>query len=154
MLALNLPSFEPKLKKTDRLYIWDRIRRKYVVLTPEEWVRQHFVNFLIVEKKYPETLLANEVSIVLNGQNKRADSVVYDQFLQPLAIIEYKAPHIKISQNVFDQIARYNIIFKVKFLIVSNGFEHYCCFIDYEKMSFTMLSEIPNFHSLQGIISG
>lgn len=148
MLALNLPPFNSKIKKGDKLYIWDRIRRKYVALTPEEWVRQHFVNYLIVEKNYPETLIANEIQVKLNHLNRRCDSVVYNRQLTPLVIIEYKAPDVKITQEVFDQIARYNIVLKVNYLMVSNGLEHYCCRMNYENMTFEYLNEIPDFGTL------
>lgn len=144
MLALNLPQFEVKIKKEDKVYIWDQIRRKYVALTPEEWVRQHFVNYLISEKGYPSSLIANEIQINLNNQRRRCDTVIYDRELSPLVIVEYKAPDIKITQNVFDQIARYNIVLKVKYLIISNGLEHYCCLIDYDNMKFEYLTEIPH----------
>lgn len=145
MLPLNLPYFSPKIKKADRLYIWDRIRNKYVALTPEEWVRQHFVNYLIEDKHFPVTLMANEIQIDLNGLKKRCDSVVYNNRLLPLVIIEYKAPDIKITQAVFDQIVRYNMVLKVQYLIVSNGLEHYCCFIDYDTMKIRYLENIPDY---------
>jgi len=148
MLALNLPEFSPKIKKTDRLYIWDRIRRRYVALTPEEWVRQHFVNYLITEKGYPESLMANEIQINLHNLKKRCDSVAYDRSLSPLVIVEYKSPDIKITQEVFDQIVRYNMVLKVKYLIVSNGLEHYCCRINYTDMTYEYLPEIPSYISL------
>ncbi|MDL2215342.1 type I restriction enzyme HsdR N-terminal domain-containing protein [Dysgonomonas sp. OttesenSCG-928-M03] len=148
MLALNLPEFNPKIKKTDKICIWDRIRRKYVALTPEEWVRQHFVNYLITEKYYPESLIANEIQIVLNNQKKRCDTVVYDRALTPLVIVEYKSPDVKITQDVFDQIVRYNMVLKVKYLIVSNGLLHYCCRINYEDLSYEYLPEIPDYTSL------
>jgi hypothetical protein len=149
MLALNLPQFEVKIKKEDKVYIWDNIRRKYVALTPEEWVRQHFVNYLITEKGYPGSLIANEIQINLNNQKKRCDTIIYDRELSPLVIVEYKAPDVKITQEVFDQIARYNIVLKVKYLIVSNGLEHYCCSIDYENMNFKYLTEVPHHTSLK-----
>lgn len=149
MLELNLPPYSPKIKKTDKLYIWDQIRTKYVALTPEEWVRQHFINYLITEKQYPASLIANETQISLNKQRKRCDSVVYDNKLNPLVIVEYKSPDVKITQEVFDQIARYNIVLKVKYLIVSNGLEHYCCSIDYENLSFEYLPDIPLYSTLE-----
>lgn len=149
MLRLNLPEFQPKIKKTDRLYIWDRLRRRYVALTPEEWVRQHFINYLIMEKSYPEALIANEIQINLNQQKKRCDSVVYNKELTPLVIVEYKSPDVKITQEVFNQIVNYNIVLKVQYLIVSNGMEHYCCRINYSDMTFEYLSEIPDYTSLK-----
>lgn len=148
MLELNLPQYDPKIKKTDKLYIWDQIRSKYVALTPEEWVRQHFINYLITEKQYPSSLIANETQISLNNQRKRCDSVVYDNHLNPLVIVEYKSPNVKITQEVFDQIARYNIVLKVKYLIISNGLEHYCCCIDYENLNYEYLPDIPSYSAL------
>lgn len=148
MLRLNLPEFEANIKKTDKLYIRDRLRRKYVALTPEEWVRQHFVNYLITEKHYPEALIANEIQIDLNHVKRRCDSVVYNRHLSPLVIVEYKAPEVKITQDVFNQIANYNIVLKVNYLIVSNGMEHYCCRMNYSDMTFEYLSEIPDYNSL------
>lgn len=150
MFELNLPRFDIKTKMIqNKPYIWDKLRKKYIALTPEEWVRQHFVNYLVSEKKYPQTLIANEMQIILNNQKKRCDSVVYNNSLKPIVIIEYKAPDVKITQHVFDQIARYNIILRVPFLIVSNGMEHYCCKIDYENQSFTYLQEIPDFNDIK-----
>ena len=106
MLALNLPGFAPKVAEKDgKRMIFDPVRQKYVALTPEEWVRQHFVNYLITLKKFPKELLANEVLVKLNGTSKRCDTVVYNRFLEPLVIVEYKAPHINITNAVFDQIA-------------------------------------------------
>lgn len=149
MLALNLPQYNPKIKKTDKICIWDQIRKKYVALTPEEWVRQHFVNYLITEKGYPASLISNEIQINLNNRIKRCDSVVYDNTPAPLVIVEYKSPDVRITQQVFDQIARYNIVLKVRYLIVSNGLEHYCCRIDYDTLSYLYLPEIPEYHLLE-----
>ena len=149
MLDLNLPTYNVNVKKIDgRLSIFDPLRRKFVALTPEEWVRQHFINFLVSQKEYPETLIANEIQINLNGLKRRCDSVVYDRNLSPLMIIEYKAPEVNITQSVFDQIAQYNIVLKVKFLIVSNGLSHFCCKIDYEKQQIEYLQDIPNYNDI------
>lgn len=149
MLDLNLPPFDIKVKKLDgRLSVFDQLRRKYVALTPEEWVRQHFINFLVTEKGYSPALIANEIQINLNNQKRRCDSVVYNKELQPIVIIEYKAPDVNITQDVFDQIVRYNIVLRVNYLIVSNGINHYCCKIDYDTQSFQYLSEIPSYNNL------
>ena len=137
MYALNLPTFDAKIRKTPNgLEIFDPLRRKYVSLTPEEWVRQHFVHYLISEKGYPASLMANETMIRLNSLTKRCDTVVYDNSLRPVVICEFKKPDIEITQQVFDQVVRYNIVLKVKYLIVSNGMSHYCCKMNYEDMSF------------------
>ncbi len=149
MYAINLPSYDVKIqKKPAGLEIFDPLRRKYVALTPEEWVRQHFVNYLISEKGYPASLMANETMIRLNSLTRRCDTVVYDNTLQPLVICEFKQPDVAISQQVFDQVARYNIVLKVRYLIVSNGLTHYCCRMDYETMSFDYLQEIPEYGQL------
>ncbi|MGL5318297.1 MAG: type I restriction enzyme HsdR N-terminal domain-containing protein, partial [Bacteroidales bacterium] len=122
MNALNLPEYNIRMVLRDqKKFIWDRLRRKFVALTPEERVRQYFVEYLIREKAYPETLMNNEIGIVLNGMTRRCDTVIYGRNHAPLVIVEYKAPHIQINQNVFDQIVRYNMVLQVPFLIVSNG---------------------------------
>ena len=150
MQTLNLPTFAAKVKERDgKPVIFDPVRRKFVALTPEEWVRQHFVNYLICNKGYPQELLANEVSLKLNGTTKRCDTVAYDRFLAPLMIVEYKAPHIEITSAVFDQIARYNMALHVHYLTVSNGINHFCCKIDYENLTYSFLKEIPTYGTLK-----
>ena len=149
MTVLNLPSFDYKIKKEkDRLSIFDIIRKRYIALTPEEWVRQHFVSYLISYKGYPLGLIGNEISLRLNGQNRRCDTVIYDIYGSPLMIIEYKAPHITLNQEVFNQVIRYNIALKVKYLVVSNGINHYCCVMDYDNMCPHFLKEIPDYNEL------
>lgn len=149
MLSLNLPTFDAKLTYKEGKYtIFDVIRRRYVALTPEEWVRQHFVHFLINHKGYPKSLMANEVQIQLNGTKKRCDTVLYQRNLSARMIIEYKAPNIEITQAVFDQITRYNMVLKVDYLVVSNGLQHYCCRMDYANNGYTFLAEIPDYVSL------
>lgn len=146
MYALNLPKITPNIKKTAAgLFIFDSLRRKFVALTPEEWVRQHFVSYLITQKGYRALLMQNEGFIKLNSLKKRCDTVVFDNQLKPLMIIEYKKPDVKITQEVFDQIARYNIVLKVNYLIVSNGISHYCCRMNYETQSVEYISEIPDY---------
>ena len=149
MLSLNLPPYATKIAvRNGKNTIWDVIRRKYVALTPEEWVRQHFVHFLIEHKGYPASLLANEVALTLNGTSRRCDTVLYDRTLSPRMIIEYKAPHIPITQKVFDQICRYNLVFRVDYLIVSNGLSHYCCRMDYAHQSYEFLTDVPEYGEL------
>ena len=128
--------------------IYDPLRRKYVALTPEEWVRQHFVNWLISDKEYPTSLMANEAGIKLNSLTRRCDTVVYNQHLDPLMIIEYKESNISITQDVFDQVVRYNTVLKVPYIVVSNGVNHYCCKMNYEKQSYDFLTDIPNYREL------
>lgn len=144
MQELNLPAFEYKIiEKDSKPFIFDVIRRQYVALTPEEWVRQHFVHFLISHKGYPQALMANEVQLKLNGMSRRCDTVIYDRTLRPRVIVEYKAPTVDITQQVFDQICRYNKVLQVEYLIVSNGLAHYCCKMNYATRSYTFLREVP-----------
>lgn len=149
MQTLQLPSFDIRLKETGgKTFVFDPLRKKYVALTPEEWVRQHFVNFLIAHKGYPQGLMANEVMIRLNHTTKRCDTVLYRKDLTAQMIVEYKAPHIKITQEVFNQITRYNQVLRVDYLIVTNGLHHYCCKMDYTTMSYSFLKNIPEFKEL------
>ena len=149
-MRLNLPEFECKLKKREDggWTIHDRLRDRWVALTPEEWVRQHFVEWLIADKGFPAALMGNEVSLTQNGIARRCDTVVADRTGQPLVIVEYKAPTINISQKTFDQIVRYNMVLHARYLIVSNGMNHYCCQIDYETGSYRFLEDIPCYHDL------
>ena len=149
MQELNLPPFDRKLMQRDgKSLILDVIRRQYVALTPEEWVRQHFVHYLITHKGYPQSLMANEVQLKLNGMSRRCDTVVYDRTLMPRVIVEYKAPKVNITQKVFDQICRYNMVLHVDYLIVTNGITHYCCRVDNESRSYTFLCEVPTYNEL------
>ena len=149
MYSLNLPSYDAKIRKNgSSMEIYDSLRRKYVALTPEEWVRQHFVNWLIIDKEYPTSLMANEAGIKLNSLTRRCDTVVYDQHLDPLMIIEYKESNISITQDVFDQIVRYNTVLKVQYIVVSNGVKHYCCKMNYEKHSYDFLIDIAHYREL------
>jgi hypothetical protein len=149
MISLNLPTYEIKISGTpERPTILDILRRKYVALTPEEWVRQHFVHFLIEQKGYPATLLANEVKLKVGNKDLRADSVLYDRDLRPRIIIEYKAPTIPITQRVFDQITVYNLLLKVDYLIVSNGMQHFCCKMDYDNQKYIYLQDIPDYQDI------
>jgi hypothetical protein len=149
MIRLNLPSYPIKLSGTkEKPHIFDILRRKYVALTPEEWVRQHFIHFLIEHKGYPASLLANEIPLKSGSKVLRADSVLYDRELHPRMIIEYKAPSISISQQVFEQISTYNLLLHVDYLVISNGLEHYCCKMDYEHQCPIFLEDIPDYSQL------
>ena len=144
MQALNLPKTDLKIITRDgKQQVFDILRRKYVALTPEEWVRQHFINYLIQHKGYPAECIGNEIPITLNGTKKRCDTVVYGQNAQPAMIIEYKSPQVEISQQVFEQISRYNIKLRVKWLVVSNGLHHYCCWLNYESGTSQFVEDIP-----------
>ena len=149
MVSLNLPPFAVRLREVDgQQQVFDFLRRRYVALTPEEWVRQHFVHFLVEHKGYPKGLLANEVELRVGEKRLRCDSVVYGRDLKPRMIVEYKAPDITLTQRVFDQIAIYNMLLHVDYLVVSNGLQHYCCRMDYESHSCRFLSDIPDCQSL------
>ena len=145
-MEINLPPYKIKWREQDgRRQIFDFLRRKWVALTPEEWVRQHFVHFLIEQKGYPKGLLANEVELRVGEKKLRCDTLLYNKAMQPQMIIEYKAPEVEITQRVFDQISVYNHLLHVDFLVVSNGRQHYCCRMDYEKHSWEFLPEIPSY---------
>lgn len=151
-MELNLPSFDIRLQRDDEgVKIFDRLRKKFIILTPEEWVRQHFVNYLINHKGFPESLMANEIGITLNGTRRRCDTVVFDKHGSPMVIVEYKASSIVISQSTFDQIVRYNMVLHARYLIVSNGMNHYCCHIDYDNMSYDFLKEVPDYSDLEPV---
>ncbi|MDD2559205.1 MAG: type I restriction enzyme HsdR N-terminal domain-containing protein [Bacteroidales bacterium] len=144
MFTLNLPDFEYKLRKKDaKNYIFDPLRRKYVFLSPEEWVRQHFCHYLINHKNYPAGRIANECSIRLEGLTKRCDTIVYNAQMEVLMLVEYKAPDVVLNQEVFNQIVRYNWVLQAKYLTVSNGMTHYCCRMDYLKNKVEFLEDIP-----------
>lgn len=149
MKDLNLPEYKFRYKKEfENLLIFDSIRKKYVALTPEEWVRQNFVQFLLNEKKVPASLINIEMSLKYNTLKKRSDIVVFNNSGVPILIVECKSPKVATTQKVFDQIARYNFSLKVKYLIVSNGLEHFCCKIDFENKTYIFLKEIPNYIEL------
>ena len=146
MISLNLPSFDIKIRREgNRAVVLDPLRRRWVALTPEEWVRQHFVNLLVSEKHYPATLVANEVQLSVGAEALRADTVVYDRTLRPRMIVEYKAPTVAITQKVFDQISVYNLLLRVDYLAVSNGRQHYVCRMDYNNEKYSFLEDLPDY---------
>lgn len=146
MESLNLPTYSFNLKLIEqRKYIFDFIRKKYVILTPEEWVRQNFLKYLVEEKKYPASLIFVEMEFKLNTLSKRCDAVVFNRNGEPKVIVECKASSVKIDKLVFEQIARYNMQLKVDYLIVTNGLKHFCCKIDFENQSYAFLKEIPDY---------
>ena len=148
MQKLNLPTYQFKLKSNEnKTLIFDNLRKKYVVLTPEEWVRQHFVEFLIQEKKYPVSLIAIEKQLTINNRKKRTDILVFNSDGNPDIIVECKAPSIKITQDTFDQIARYNLKLNANYLVVTNGLQHYFCQLDIENETYVFLQEIPDYNS-------
>ncbi|MCF8235760.1 MAG: type I restriction enzyme HsdR N-terminal domain-containing protein [Bacteroidales bacterium] len=149
MISLNLPKYDFKIRRQGKQFeIFDAIRNKYVAMTPEEWVRQNFLQYLIWEKKFPKTLLSIERQLSLYQMSVRPDIVVYNNLGKPRLIVECKAPDVKISQQTFNQIAKYNITLRVDYLIVTNGINHYCCNIDHQKKSYSFLQEIPLYDKL------
>ncbi len=149
MKRLNLPTYSFNIKLIEqRKYIFDFIRKKFVILTPEEWVRQNFLRYLVEEKKYPVSLIFVEKEFKLNNLSKRSDAVVYDRIGRPVLMMEFKAPEVSIDQNVFDQIARYNLELQVKYLIISNGMGHYCCKINSKERNYIFFKEIPGFDQI------
>lgn len=151
-MTLNLPEYDVKLRRSveSKLQIFDCLRSKFVALTPEEWVRQHFVNYLRCFKGFPSSRMANEVGLKLNGISRRCDTVVYDTVACPIMIIEYKAPTIALSSKVFDQIVRYNMEMRVRWLVVSNGLQHYCCTVDLDSGTYNFVKSIPDYQKLIG----
>lgn len=151
---LKLPPIEVRCKTGagGRPLVYDDQRRRYVTLTAEEWVRQHFVQYLVRQLGYPAALIGNEVSLEISGVRRRCDTVVYSPLDgHPMMIIEYKAPGVGISQEVFAQIQSYNSVLHADFLVVSNGMRHFCCQNDYEQMQARFLQEIPTWETLRAI---
>ncbi len=151
MSILNLPEYNFKFKEEEeegKKLIFDEIRKAYVAMTPEEWVRQNFLKYLQHEKKFPQSLISVEKALQVYKLKKRADIVVYNNSAKPILIVECKAPHIKITQDAFDQAARYNIKLRVNYLVITNGIEHYCCKVDLRENNYTFLKEIPEYKDL------
>lgn len=143
-MTLNLPPASLSTREVEgAVQVFDPLRQRFVALTPEEWVRQHFTAFLISVHGYPAGLMGNELSLTLNGTRRRCDTVVFDRSGRPWMIVEYKAPHVAVSQKTFDQIVRYNMVLQARYLVVSNGMSHYCCEIDYERHSYRFLPDVP-----------
>lgn len=145
---LNVPAADMRIRPRGDAgaEVYDRWRRRWVALTPEEWVRQHFVSMLVTECGYVSGRVANEVSIKLNNTARRCDTVIYDSSMRPWMIVEYKAPDVRVTQETFDQIVRYNMVLKARYLVVSNGLVHFCCEISYETRSYRFLPEIPAYN--------
>ncbi|MCM1369106.1 MAG: type I restriction enzyme HsdR N-terminal domain-containing protein [Candidatus Amulumruptor caecigallinarius] len=147
--TLNLPPVKLRLREEGGITkVFDPLRNKYVAFTPEENVRQHFTSWLARNFHYPPALMANEIGIDVNGTRKRCDTVVFGRDGHPLLIVEYKSPDVNVTQDVFDQIVRYNMELKARYLIVSNGLSHYCCRIDYERFSYHFIPRIPDYNDI------
>ena len=144
MKKLNFPVYSFRFKNSEnKVAIFDEIRKKFILLTPEEWVRQHTVQFLLQDKKFPKSYINVEKLIKINNLSKRYDVVVFQPNGDILLLIECKAPEVPISQNTFDQIARYNLVLKAKYLMVTNGLNHYFCQMDFENEKYIFLNELP-----------
>jgi hypothetical protein len=149
MRKLNLPEYDFQQRVRDgKPYILDVFRKKYVVLTPEEEVRQRFARYLMEEKGYPGSLIQTEYALKLNKMIRRCDILVHKPAGAPAVLVECKAPGVRINRETFDQAARYNMVFRVRYLMVTNGLKHYCCFIDFETRSIRFMEEIPEYASL------
>jgi hypothetical protein len=143
---LQLPPYPFKITDDNgKLTLFDDIRKKHILLTPEEWVRQHFVQYLINQKGYPKSLIKLEGGLKLHGKARRTDIVVFNNEGERILLIECKAPSVNIDQKVFDQVARYNMVHKVGLLAVSNGLKHYYCRINFESRDYKFIEELPSY---------
>lgn len=150
MEPLNLPTYFFSIKEENgKKYIFDEIRRRFVSLTPEEWVRQHIIRFLTEVKHYPKQLLSIEKAFTRNRLSKRYDLLIYSRSGIPVMIVECKAPVVEISQKVFDQATRYNETYKAPYLLITNGKKHYCCRVDLVHKNYKFLNDIPVYESLE-----
>lgn len=146
MQKLNFPTYSFRFKNSEnKVSIFDEIRKKFIVLTPEEWVRQHMIQFLLQNMKYPKSFINVEKLIKVNGLSKRYDGIVFQPNGEIFLLIECKAPEVPISQATFDQIARYNLVLKAKYLMVTNGLNHYFCQMDFENEKYIFLKELPEY---------
>jgi hypothetical protein len=146
MQKLQFPTYSFRFKNSEnKVAIFDEIRKKFIILTPEEWVRQHVVRFLLQDKNYPKSYVNVEKLIKVNDLSKRYDIIVYQPNGEIYLLIECKAPEVTITQQTFDQIARYNLVLKAKYLMVTNGLNHYFCQMDFENEKYVFLKELPHF---------
>jgi hypothetical protein len=146
MQKLHFPTYSFRFKNSEnKVAIFDEIRKKFIILTPEEWVRQHVVQYLLQDKKYPKSYINVEKLIKINDLSKRYDIIVYQPNGEIYLLIECKAPEVTITQQTFDQIARYNLVLNAKYLMVSNGLNHYFCQMDFENEKYVFLKELPEF---------
>lgn len=148
MQKLNFPEYNFRFKNSEnRVTIFDEIRKKFILLTPEEWVRQHVIKFLLQDNNYPKNYTNVEKVLKINGLTKRYDAVVFEPDGSVFLLVECKAPSVKITQDTFDQIARYNMVAKARYMMVTNGLNHYFCQMDYNEEKYIFLRELPEFNS-------
>jgi hypothetical protein len=149
MQKLNLPVYPFRIvEKFGKSVIFDEIRRRWIILTPEEWVRQNFLKFFVRERHYPGSLMAIEKKVMINGLPQRFDLLIHSRQGKPLLIAEFKGPEVAINQEVFDQAVRYNSILLAPYYLISNGISHFVCKVDFEKMTTEYLNDIPYFEQL------
>lgn len=153
MVKLNFPACEFRFKsdkvRSNAVKVFDIIRKSYVALTPEEWVRQHLLHYLVFHKHVPQTMIGVEKQHSINGRLKRTDVVVYQPSLQPLIVAECKAPYVEINQKVFDQAARYNLVFNAKYFVLTNGLQTICCRQNHQAQNYVFEPEIPDFKEIK-----
>jgi len=149
MRKLNLPQYEFRYKdEGDDRYVMDVFRKRFVMFTPEEEVRQRFAWYLVEEKGFPQSLILTEYALKLNMMTRRCDILVHKPAGYPAVLVECKSPEVNINQVVFDQVARYNLVFKVRYLMVTNGMKHYCCYVDFNSQSVKFMNSIPEYTEL------
>lgn len=149
MIQLNFPPADLRIRQqNDRMEVFDPLRKKFVVLTDEEWVRQNLINYLSIDKKVPMTMMASERGLMVNNMPKRFDLLIFSSNGNPIMIVECKAPHIPVNEEVFYQAARYNITLQVKYLLITNGLEHHCLHVNYKTGETQFLKEIPSYNEL------
>ena len=151
MHRLNLPDYTPRLRDGNKgkREIFDGIRKRYVRLTPEEWVRQNFLNFMVADLGFPASLIVVEAELTYNQMKKRFDILACYSDGSPCLVVECKAPSVEVTQAVFDQAAMYNMTLLADYLVVTNGLTHYACHIDHEKRTYTFLKQLPTYHTLK-----
>lgn len=146
MIKLNLPNIELRTRvQGTYTEVFDPLRRKFVILTEEEWVRQHLIQYLLIQKLVPATMMASERGLTVNKLAKRFDLLIFGTDGKPIMIVECKAPHIPLNEEVFYQAARYNLTLQVKYLLISNGLEHHCLYVDYSTGETRFLEDIPTY---------
>ena len=149
MIKLNLPEYQFHiLEREGKPFIFDQVRKKYVALTPEEWVRQHFYHFLTLDRQFPKSLIVTEKKVLINGLSQRFDMLVFDRKGNPLLIAEFKSPGVAVNQTTFHQASRYNGVLKAPYCLVSNGINHFLCKLDFESGNVEYLQEIPEYNTL------
>ena len=147
---LNLPEYEIRIEDDK---IWDPLRKKYLKLTPEEWVRQHFIQYLIQDKQYPAGRIVSEHTVDYSGQKKRCDIAIYSEALDVDMIVECKAPKVELTEDTFYQVAKYTKVLQASLLILTNGIQHYCAFMDKQKKEIKFLKKIPSHDELREMLA-